>query len=277
MLRTGEKQTLTVVKEEPFGIYLAEEPKGRDRVLLPKKEVPEGTRMGDAMQVFLYRDSKDRLIATRREPALTCGQFAVLRVKEVTRVGAFLDWGLEKDLLLPFHEQTAKVKAGEDCLAALYTDKSDRLCATMKVYPYLRKNSPYQINDEVTGRVYEKSDHFGTFVAVDDQYSALIPRREGENSLTVGEIIHARVTGVKEDGKLDLSIRQKAYLQMEKDAETILCAIEEEGEELPFDDHADPEVIRQRFGLSKNAFKRAVGRLLKQELITIRGGKIIQI
>ncbi|MCD8104978.1 MAG: S1-like domain-containing RNA-binding protein [Lachnospiraceae bacterium] len=248
-----------------------------EKVLLPKKEVPEGTKTGDRMLVFLYRDSQDRLIATRREPMLTVGRFAVLKVKEVAKIGAFLDWGLEKDLLLPFHEQTAKVKEGEDCLAALYVDKSGRLCATMRVYPYLYHNSPYAPGDEVSGRVYETSGNFGTFVAVDDKYSGLIPRREGDPGLKPGDRIRARVTGVKEDGKLDLSVREKAYLQMDEDAEMVMGVIEEYAGVLPFDDRVDPDIIRREFGLSKNAFKRAVGRLMKQGRVEIRDRRIYKL
>ncbi|MCD7812657.1 MAG: S1-like domain-containing RNA-binding protein [Lachnospiraceae bacterium] len=283
MLRTGEKQELTVVKKVDFGVYLAdvpEEPSGKreeDKVLLPKKEVPAETAVGDRLEVFLYRDSKDRLIATRREPKLTVGKFAVLKVKEVSKIGAFLDWGLEKDLLLPFHEQTAKVFAGEECLVAMYVDKSGRLCATMRVYPYLYRNSPYVLNDEVDGRVYELSENFGTFVAVDDQYSGLIPRREGVTGLKPGDRIHARVTGVKEDGKLDLSIREKAYLQINEDAEMVMDVIEEYAGVLPFNDRVDPEIIRREFGLSKNAFKRAVGHLMKEGRVEIRDRRIYKV
>ncbi|MCD8075346.1 MAG: S1-like domain-containing RNA-binding protein [Lachnospiraceae bacterium] len=283
MLRTGEKQELTVVKKMDFGVYLAdapEEPSGEreeDKVLLPKKEVPAETAVGDRLEVFLYRDSKDRLIATRREPKLTVGKFAVLKVKEVSKIGAFLDWGLEKDLLLPFHEQTAKVFAGEECLVAMYVDKSGRLCATMRVYPYLYRNSPYVLNDEVDGRVYELSENFGTFVAVDDKYSGLIPRREGVTGLKPGDRIHARVTGVKEDGKLDLSIREKAYLQINEDAEMVMDVIDEYAGVLPFDDRVDPEIIRREFGLSKNAFKRAVGHLMKEGRVEIRDRRIYKV
>ena len=148
MLQAGEKRELTVVKETNFGVYLAEEEHSKDKVLLPKKEA-ETIKCGDKVSVFLYLDSSDRLIATRREPVLTIGNTAVLKVKDVTKIGAFLDWGLEKDLLLPFREQTGKVYPGEECLVALYQDKSSRLCATMRVYPYLKKNSPYHLNDEV--------------------------------------------------------------------------------------------------------------------------------
>ncbi len=274
MLRIGDKQELEIVKKVDFGVYLAESRDAQERVLLPKKEVEAGMDCGSRVTAFLYKDSLDRPIATLREPLLTLGRTALLKVKDVTKIGAFLDWGLEKDLLLPFHEQTAKVYPGDECVAALYLDKSGRLCATMKVYPYLSKNSPYQIEDQVRGRVYELSGNFGAFVAVDDRYSGLIPKHEVTDALRVGTIVRARVTGVKEDGKLDLSIREKAYLQMEDDAEDILQVIDEYDGVLPFDDKASPEVIKREFGLSKNAFKRAVGRLMKQGRVEIRDGKI---
>ncbi len=273
MLRLGEKQELAIVKKVAFGVYLSDE-EGSERVLLPGKEVPEGAGSGDLLKVFLYRDSSDRMIATMRTPYVTLGKTAVLKVRENSKIGAFLDWGLEKDLLLPFHEQTRRVREGEECLAALYIDKSGRLCATMKVYPYLHMNSPYQIGDQVRGRIYEISDNFGVFVAVDDCYSALIPRKDAAGSFFVGDVIEARVTQVKEDGKLDLSVREKAYLQMDKDADLVVQVIREFDGVLPFSDKASPEVIRREFGLSKAAFKRAVGRLLKEGKIRLTENRI---
>lgn len=267
-MKLGEKQTLTVVKLVDFGVYLAEHQEDTDRVLLPAKQVPEGTKLHDKLEVFLYKDSKDRLIATTREPKLTLGQFALLRVAQVTRIGAFLDWGLEKDLLLPYKEQLRKVKEGEEVLVTLYIDKSNRLCATMEgIYHLLRTDSPYQKGDSVRGRVYEFSDNFGTFVAVDDQYSALIPAFENTTTLKIGDIIDAKVTNVKEDGKLDLTIREKAYVQMNADAEEVLKIIDEFGGVLPFNDKASPEIIKREAHMSKNAFKRAVGHLYKERLI----------
>lgn len=273
MLRLGEKQRLKIVKKVSFGVYLAEE-EGQEKVLLPMKETPEGCELGDELEVFLYKDSRDRLIATTREPALTLGQIGLLRVKETGKIGAFLDWGLDKDLLLPFRQQTRRVRQGEECLAALYIDKSSRLCATMNVYPYLKTNSPYRIGDTVTGRVYETSENFGVFVAVDDMYSALIPKREAAGSFEIGEILKARVTDVKEGGKLDLSVREKAYIQMEEDARLVLQVIDEFAGVLPFGDKVSPEIIKREFGLSKNAFKRAVGRLLKQGKIELKDDRI---
>lgn len=263
MIRLGEIQTLQVVKKVEFGVYLGDGHNKEERVLLPKKQVPEGTQTGDEMEVFVYRDSKDRLIATTNMPKITLGGVSRLKVAQVGKIGAFLDWGLEKDLLLPFKEQTKRVSAGEECLAALYIDKSNRLCATMNVYPYLDTDSPYGKDDRVTGEVYEISRNFGAFVAVDDRYSALIPKQELYGAVEVGDTVNARVTEVKEDGKLNLSIREKAYLQIGQDAQRILEIIDSFDGALPFNDKASPEVIRRETQMSKNEFKRAVGHLLK--------------
>lgn len=138
MIQLGEIQTLKVIKQVEFGVYLYDGANTEERVLLPKKQVPEGAANGGEVEVFVYRDSKDRLIATTNMPKITLHGVNRLRVAQVGKIGAFLDWGLEKDLLLPFKEQTRRVSAGEECLAALYIDKSDRLCATMNVYPYLK-------------------------------------------------------------------------------------------------------------------------------------------
>lgn len=262
----GRKRNLMVVKEVDFGVYLGT---NEERVLLPKKQVPKGIEVGDPVEVFLYKDSSDRLIATTNTPKITLDELAVLEVADTGRIGAFLNWGLEKDLLLPFKEQTAKVKKGDKVLAALYIDKSGRLCATMKIYEKLRTDSPYKKDDHVQGIIYDTSDNFGLFVAVDNCYSALIPKREAYGELKVGDVIEARVAKVREDGKLDLSVRKKAFLQMDDDAQMILKRIEEYGGKLPFTDKADPEIIKREFGLSKNAFKRAVGRLLKEQKIQI--------
>ena len=275
-MRLGEKQVLTVVKKVDFGVYLGSD---EERVLLPKKQVPEGIEVGDPVEVFLYKDSSDRMIATTKEPKLTLGRLAVLEVVDVGRIGAFLDWGLEKDLLLPFKEQTTKVEKGDRCLVSLYIDKSGRLCATMKVYPLLRTDSSYKKDDTVRGTVYEISREFGVFVAVDDRFSALIPRREVYGRMYIGQQIEARVAAVKADGKLDLSVRGRIPEQMDADAQKIIDRIEKGGGGLPFTDKADPERIRDEFGMSKAAFKRAVGRLLKQGKIRIdeKQGKIVTV
>ncbi|MBE5870247.1 MAG: S1 RNA-binding domain-containing protein [Lachnospiraceae bacterium] len=270
MLLLGQKQELVIIKTVEFGVYLAESMDStQEKVLLPAKQVPKEAGIGDLITVFLYRDSKDRLIATVHEPVMMLHQIGKCRVAAVSKVGAFLEWGLEKDLLLPFREQTYPVEPGEEILAALYIDKSNRLCATMKLYPYLEKQSGYQKDDTVQGIVYEISAGFGAFVAVDGKYSALIPKKELLGEVKAGQEITARVSGVKEDGKLDLSLRQKAYLQMDADAEKIRRILTEQGGSLPFNDRAAPELIREKMGMSKNEFKRAVGRLYKEKAIRI--------
>jgi Uncharacterized protein conserved in bacteria len=271
-MQIGKKQMLTVVKKVDFGVYLGNE---EERVLLPKKQVPEGVEVGDPIEVFLYKDSSDRMIATTNEPKVTLGKVAMLKVIEVGKIGAFLDWGLEKDLLLPFKQQTGEVKEGQTYPVALYVDKSERLCATMKVYHYLATNSPYKKDDRVQGMVYEKSAEFGVFVAVDGQYSALIPRKEVHRELRVGDVLEARVTDIKPDGKISLSVREKAFLQIDEDARIIFERIEKYNGKLPFTDKAEPEVIAKEFGMSKNGFKRAVGRLLKEGKIEIGEKNIV--
>lgn len=277
MIELGKRQELTIVKKVEFGVYLSSEGEGeatKERVLLPGKEVPEDAEIGDILTVFIYRDSKDRMIATTRDAQIMVGETAALEVKETGKIGAFLGWGLEKDLLLPFKEQTRQVHPGEECLVALYVDKSGRLCTTMKVYHYLRTDSPYQKDDRVEGRIYEISERFGTFVAVDDKYSARIPKSEPTGGLKVGDKVLARVSEVLEDGKLTLSLREKAYIQMSRDADRLMEMLEREGGKLPFSDKADPELIRSKVGMSKNEFKRAVGSLYKQRLIAIEPNEI---
>ena len=215
MIKLGVYQALEVVNKTDFGVYLQSiKSNTGNRVLLPKREVPDDCEIGDLIDVFIYKDSEDRDIATTKEVPITLGKLAVLTVKDVNNIGAFLDWGLLKDLFLPFKEQTSKVKVGDKVLVTLYLDKSKRLCASMKVYDYLITDSDYKKDDIVTGIIYEKIDNFGVFVAVDYKYSAMIPNNELFRPLKVGDLITARVIEVKDDGKLSLSLR-KSYVQIE--------------------------------------------------------------
>ena len=269
-MRLGEYQTLTIVKQVAFGVYLAENSDAQEKVLLPKSQVPANAVLGDSMEVFLYRDSQDRMIATCAKPKLTLGGLAVLTVSQIGKIGAFLDWGLEKDLFLPYKEMNGKVREGDEVLVTLYLDKSSRLCASMKhLYDKLETDAPYEKGETVTGRVYEFGHDFGTFVAVDDRYSAMIPRSEDTSDLKIGDIIEARVTDVKADGKLDLSRRANKETQMDTDAQKVLRVIEEYAGVLPFNDKAAPEIIMREMQMSKAAFKRAVGRLYKERRIEI--------
>ena len=271
MYLLGEKQILTVTRVGEIGCYLGDHYDSRAQdVLLPAKWMPNGTQIGDKIEVFVYKDSEDRPIATTMEPALTLGQTAVLRVVDTTRIGAFLDWGLEKDLLLPFHEQNGRLHEGDECLVTLYIDKSGRLCASMKkVYHALSTDTPYVKDDVVDGFIYEISDEYGAYVAVDGKYSARIAPQEMRGAVSAGRRMTARVARVLPDGKMDLTLQKKVADQMADDAEAVLSEIRARGGSLPFTDKADAEVIREAFGMSKNAFKRAVGRLLKQGKMAI--------
>lgn len=269
-IELGKTQELIVTKETSFGVYL-NTPGGdkTDHILLPKSQVPEGTKLNDALEVFVYKDSEDRPIATMQKPLLELGGIARLHVKEISHIGAFLEWGLAKDLLLPFKEWLYEIKAGDDILVTLYIDKSERLCASMKVYEVLSCDSPYNKDDEVDGKVYETSNNFGVFIAVDDKYSALLPKKEVFETYHINQPVHARVTQVLEDGKLTLSVKKKIPEQMNEDAGYILKCLKEAGGFLPFNDKSNPKDIKDHFHMSKNAFKRATGHLLKDHLVTI--------
>ena len=256
-------QVLKVQRVKDFGVYLGRDGE-KESVLLPAKQVPEGTKVGDEVEVFLYRDSMDRIISTTTRPKLVKGSLARLTVKEKTKIGAFLDWGLEKDLLLPFREQTNPVRRGDRCLVGLYEDKSGRLCATMKVYDSLSCDSPYAEGDTVTGIIYRINPEIGAFVAVDEKYYGLLPASEFYDNYRVGDEVECRVSKKRPDGKLNLSGRRLAHLQISEDADRILAAMNEYGGYLPFGEKASPEQIKTSLKMSKNAFKRALGHLLKE-------------
>lgn len=275
MIRLGEYQKLYTEKETPHGLYLVEKKGDKDHVLLPGKYITDEIKKEGRVRVFIYKDSEDRNVATTERPAITLGEVRPLVVKEVSKVGGFLDWHLDKDLFLPYGEMYGRVEAGDEILVRLYIDKSGRLAASMKkLYPLLSRESSYAIGDEVEGRIYEFGHDFGTFVAVDDKYSAMIPKHESATHLRIGDVITARVTGVKDDGKLDITMRGGKSEQMDDDGEKILKLLDEYAGVLPFTEKASPAVIFRETGLSKAAFKRAVGRLYKQRRITINDGKI---
>lgn len=275
MVEIGKWQTLQVVRSKDFGIYLAEHEGDDDAVLLPRKQVPEGLKAGGGIRVFVYLDSKDRPIATTNEPLITLGEIKRLKCANVSKIGAFMDWGLEKDILLPFKEMTGKVKEGREYPVYMYKDKSSRLCVSMKLYDHLSSDSPYKKGDSVQGYIYEINEKMGAFVAVEDKYQGLIPKQELHKRVGVGDTMTMRVTEVREDGKLNLSISKLSYQQMEEDSEMVYQIILSFDGVLPFNDKASPELIERELGLSKAAFKRAVGRLLKEGRIEIHEHSII--
>lgn len=274
MIRIGEWNDLTVRRTKDFGIYLGCNDDDRD-VLLPKKYVHRTMKVGDVLHVFIYRDSDDRIIATTNVPYITMNKLAVLKCVGTTKIGAFMDWGLEKDILLPFKEQTGAVREGGEYLVKMYSDRSDRLCVTMKVYDDLRSDSPYKQGDEISGIVIEYNEDMGAFVAVDNKFFALIPKKEIHSPIYPGNRINGRVSEVREDGKLNLTLQKPIKLQIKENTEMILRVLESYDGVLPFTDKADAAVIEKEFGISKRAFKTSVGKLLKDGLIKITEKNII--
>ncbi len=292
MIQLGRIQNLKVLRITSAGAYLGEERDplavfsrdtsantssitDRTDVLLPgtelRQDAGQDIKIGDEVKAFVYLDSEDRPVATLKTPMLTIGAFALLTVKDVNNIGAFLDWGLAKDLFLPYREQTFKVAVSDKVLVTLYVDKSKRLCATMKLYKHLRTDSDYARSDWADGTVYEVSGEHGAYVAVDNLFSGLIPSRELIRPVKPGEQLRLRITKVLPDGKLELSMREPGYLQLGSDCEAIYNKLKASGKGfLPYHDKTDSAVIRSEFNMTKNAFKRAIGHLMKDGLIDIR-------
>jgi len=269
MIKLGEMQELEVAKIVNIGAYLQSEDKEKteDRVLLPIKQVPAGTKVGDKINVFVYRDSDDKIIATVKKPKITLGEIATLKVVEMSRIGAFLNWGLEKDLFLPFKEQIGDIRLNGEYMVGLYIDKSDRLCATMNLFKVLRTDSPYKVNDIVKGTVFSLKRGLGAMVAVDNKYLGLIHEGEIIKPLHPGQSVEVRVSNIKEDGKLDLSLKDAPRLQIDKDGEKILKVLIRNKGSLPLNDDSSPEEVNKILGMSKSSFKKAAGRLMKRRLI----------
>ncbi len=276
MIKLGEMQELEVAKKVDFGVYLksSEDVKGEDKVLLPLKQVPENTNTGDKIKVFVYRDSNDRIIATTKRPRIVIGEIAYLKVVQITRIGAFLSWGLEKDLFLPFKEQVGEIKLNGEYMVGLYIDKSDRLCATMNMFKVLGTDSPYKVNDVVKGTVFSLKRGLGAMVAVDGKYLGLIHEGEILKPLHSGDVVEVRVSHIKEDGKLDLSLKDAPKLQIDKDGEKILNAMLKNKGFLPLNDDSSPEKINDVLGLSKSSFKKSAGRLMKKRMISMNSDGI---
>ena len=268
MIELGRVQSLIIKRFTSVGAYLGTDESDED-VLLPKAQIPEEAKEGDTIEVMIYNDSKDRIIATTKRAKAQVGELAHLMAVSQTKIGSFLDWGLEKDVFLPFAETVGSIEKGKEYLVGLYVDKSDRICATMKVKDLLSTESPYKENDRVQGTVYSINRDIGIFVAVDDKYDGLIPKKEVLGVYDLGDTVDVRVSQVKEDGRLDLSLRDRSYIQMDKDGEIILAKLKANNGFLALTDNSPPEVIKAKLNMSKSGFKRAVGRLYKGEIIAI--------
>ncbi len=267
MALLGRINTLAVVRDTPQGLYLDGGALGE--VLLPGRLVPRGLRVGGQIEVFLHRDSEDRLVATTERPKACVGEFACMRVKDLhERAGAFLDWGLAKDLLLPYREQRPKVRVGDDVVVAVILDPdTDRIIATTYLSRHLSKEpARYAPGDAVDLLVCGETD-LGYNAIVDGRFRGLLYHTNLAGPLRHGARIRGFVKSVREDGKIDLSLDEAGYARVHPLAERILAELERVGGRLNLDDDSDPEAIRDRFGVSKKAFKQALGSLYRARRI----------
>lgn len=270
----GRVVTLRVRRFGPPGAFLALDSDDADGnrpgapvLLLPSGEVPQGTKEGDELDVFVYLDSEDRPIATARAPKITLGQVAFLDVTDVAPFGAFVDWGLLKELLVPRAEQTREMRVGQRHPIGLYVDDSGRLAGTMRVSEMLHATGEFEQDEWVEGEAWRNEPGLGVFVIVERRFVGLVP--EGEpHTLSRGQAARFRVSNVLPDGKIELSLRGHAHEEVEKDAQRILETLARANAP-KVGDRSSPEEIRALFGLSKKAFKRAVGRLLKERAVVI--------
>lgn len=275
-LNIGGTNDLKVFEIHKRGVLLKKENKDKG-VYLPIEEFPEGINKGDNLQVFIFRDFNNNLAATLKSPYGQVGDLAYLEVADITNIGAFLDWGLEKDLFLPMREQTVKLEKGNYYLVKIYLDKSKRLCATMKIDDDLKTHPPYKPGESVEGVVYGYNPRLGAFIAIDNKYYGFVHLTEKFIDLKVGSKAKFRVIKIREDGRVDLSTRQVAHKQMDTDAQAILQFLAVREGFLPLNDKSEPEEIKKYFSISKNAFKRALGKLLKEKKIvqTDKGIKLL--
>ena len=270
MIKIGKRQKMIVDRFTSVGAYLTEvEKEGEElediSILLPNNELEERElQEGDEVEVLIYMDSEDRPVATFRKTEALVGTLAKLEVTDVNpKLGAFMDWGLKKELLLPRGQQEIPVEVGKKYLVGIYEDSKGRLSATMKIYKFLLPSTSIKKNDIVSGTVYRIEPNIGVFVAVEDRYFGLIPKIEYFKDYKVRDEIEARVIRVREDGKIDLTPRERAYIQIDEDAELILGKMRLLGDSFGFTDKSSPEEIIDYFNMSKKAFKRAMGNLLK--------------
>ena len=267
MINVGTYNELEVVKELDFGIYLRE---GDVEILMPTKWVPVGTKIGDLLNVFIFRDSDDRLIATTKEPYATSESFAFLEAKQVNEIGAFMDWGMDKDLLVPFREQAHRMEPRKSYVVFVYVDEeTNRLVGSTKLNRFIeRENINVQEGDIVDLLVYSETD-LGYNAIVNNLYSGLIYKNEIYEAIRIGDKIKGFVKRVREDNKIDLSL-QKSGLDLVDDVKwRILKLMKEQNGFLPLNDNSSPEDIKAKLQISKKAFKKAIGALYRERLVKL--------
>jgi len=268
-LKLGDYNTLKVVKEVDFGVYLDGGDEGE--ILLPKRYVPEGCRKGDDIEVFLYLDIDERMVATTEHPLVRVGEFAFLEVAWVNQYGAFLKWGLMKDLFCPFREQKQKMDIGESYIVyATIDEESYRIMASAKVEHFLSKDKPqgYAKNQEADLLVWQKTD-LGFKVIVDNKYSGLIYRDQIFRPIHTGDRLKGYIVNVRDDGKIDLALQPTGRRETHQLTEQIEEYLQSHGGECPLGDKSDAQDIYDTFHCSKKAYKKAIGDLYKRRMIDI--------
>ena len=275
-IKVGEYNLLEVVKEVDFGVYLDGSEDGE--ILLPTRYVPQGCKPGDVLNVFIYLDMDERLIATTLQPYVKVGEFACLEVAWVNQYGAFLDWGLMKDLFVPFREQKMKMLKGNSYVVHVHLDEdSYRIVASAKVEKYLSKDMPeYSAGDEVEILVWQKTD-LGYKVIVDNKFGGMIFKNEIFTDVRIGMKMPAYIKQVRPDGKIDLELQKGGVKKVEDFADTLLEYIRSNGGSTPLNDKTEADVIYNTFGVSKKTFKKAVGDLYKKRLIVLEGEQGIRL
>lgn len=270
MIRVGEYNTLRVVKHTAHGLFLIDEADESEEILLPKNFAPEQIDDGDYIKVFIYRDSLNRITATTQTPFFILNEFAYLEVKQLTQVGAFLEWGLEKDLMVPFREQGMRMELGEFYMVYLYLDEyTDRLVATSKINRYFEKEQvEVEVGEKVDLLIWKRTD-LGVKVIVNQRYQGLIFHNELFQDIEPGDQMQGYVKTIREHGKLDISLEPLGHLSIEPNAAKVLERIKDGNGFLDLNDKSDPEEIKRRMGMSKKAFKKAVGTLYRKKLIRI--------
>ncbi|GAB6262405.1 S1-like domain-containing RNA-binding protein [Photobacterium sp. CCB-ST2H9] len=274
MIKIGQYNTLEVVKVVDFGVFLDG---GEDfgNILLPKSSVPEGTALGDNLEVFIYFDSEDDIIATTKQPLAQVGDFAHLKVVGISGVGAFVDWGLEKDLLVPFSEQRRRLEAGQMIMVRVYTDKaSGRIVGSMKFNRFLDKTPHhYQVGDEVQVVIAEVSE-LGYKAVIEGEHWGLLFKTESFGKLFVGKRLKAFIKEIRPDGKINLSLQKAGKAKVDDIADKILTELARQGGFMPLSDKSSPEEIFKVFRTSKATFKKAIGGLYKKGVLLIENDGI---
>lgn len=274
MATIGKRNQLVIVREGPPGYFLDDGDGGE--ILLPGRYIPPGSAPGDTIDVFIYRDSEDRLVATTETPLAMVGDFACLKIVDVSPgIGAFLDWGLEKDLLMPRREQEGPRKAGDKVVVHVFLDeKSDRIVATARLYRWLSKTPPAYAKDHPVKLLISGRTPLGYQAIVDNAYRGQLYQTELSGPLEIGAQLDGFVKEVRSDGKLDLSLDRSGFARIAPITDQILDALKNGGGHLPYDDNSPPEAIRTAFGVSKKAFKQAIGILYRKRLIRLASGGI---